>query len=271
MRILTALFALTLALPAPSALIAHEFWIEPLAFQIETDGRLQGKLVNGQDFGGVEIAYLPRRFERFTAASGLRQSAVENRLGARPALDMDPLADGLNIISYQSTLSTLTYSEWEKFLKFAAHKDFADIEAVHDGRGLPRTNFDEGYWRYAKALVGVGTGVGRDFRTGLDVEFVALDNPYTDDLSGGLRVQLYYQDAVLPNSQVELFEKAPNGTVQITLHRTDANGIATLPVRAGHTYLADHVVLRAPSAELASSADIVWETLWAALTFGVPE
>jgi hypothetical protein len=30
-------------------------------------------------------------------------------------------------------------------------------------------------------------------------------------------------------------------------------------------------VLREPSAELAVEADIEWETLWAALTFGVPE
>lgn len=267
MRILAALIAATLAQPAQS----HEFWIEPLAYQIRADGIIQGELVNGQEFEGSRLAYLPQRFDRFSIASGMRQGDVENRLGARPALDTAPLAEGLQIISYQSRMSTIGYSEWEKFLKFAAHKDFRDIAAIHDGRGLPRQDFKEGYWRLAKSLVGAGHSAGRDFRQGLAVEFVALDSPYTDDLANGLRVQLYYLNDTVADGQVELFEKAPDGSVEITLHHTDDEGIATLPLKAGHSYLVDHVVLREPNAELAAEADIAWETLWASLTFGVPE
>lgn len=271
MRTLAIVFALTAALPAPTKLIAHEFWIEPLAYQVDAETRIQGELVNGQEFSGSFLAYLPQRFTRFTVASGMRQSDVENRLGARPALDIDPLAEGLHVISYQSRMSTLNYAEWAKFVTFSEHKDFEDYEARHDARDLPRDGFDEGYWRFAKTLVGVGNSVGSDFRTGLATEFVALDNPYTDDLSDGMRVQLYYLDDLRPDVQVELFEKAPDGTVDITLHRTDARGIATLPVQAGYSYLADAVVLREPSPELAAEAEIEYETLWAALTFGVPE
>lgn len=271
MRILAIAAALAVALPVPSQVMAHEFWIEPLAYQVDSSDLIIGELTNGQEFAGSQFAYLPQRFERFTVAAGMRQGDVLNRLGARPALSIAPLSEGLNVISYQSTLSTMTYSEWAKFLKFSAHKDFADIEAIHDARGLPRTGFVEGYWRFAKTLVGAGNSIGSDFRSGLAIEFVALDNPYTDDLSNGLRVQLYYLDDLRGDAQVELFEKAPDGTVDITLHRTDANGIATLPVKAGFSYLVDAVVLREPSNELAAEAEIVWETLWAALTFGVPE
>ena len=267
MRILAILLTVIVALPVQS----HEFWIEPLAYQVETDGTISGELTNGQEFAGSHLAYLPQRFTRFTVAAGMRQGAVENRLGARPALDIAPLAEGLNVISYQSGMSTISYAEWEKFLAFAEHKDFADIQTIHDARGLPREGFTEGYWRFAKTLVGVGNSLGRDFRTGLAIEFVALDNPYTDDLGNGLRVQLYYLDDLRPDAQVELFEKAPDGTVNITLHRTDASGIATLPVKAGHSYLVDAVVLREPNPELIGDADIQWETLWAALTFGVPD
>ena len=267
MRIFAALLSLTFALPAQS----HEFWIEPSDYLIEPDARIQGILVNGEAFEGPTIAFLPQRFTRFTMASGMRQADVDNRLGSSPALDMEPFGDGLHVVSYQSRLATISYSEWAKFLKFADHKDFEDIEARHDARGLPREGFTEGYWRFAKTLVGVGEARGRDFRTGLAVEYVALDNPYTDDLSDGMRVQLYVLDDLKVDGQVELFEKAPDGTVTITLHRTDAEGIAILPVRPGHSYLVDHVYLREPSAELAQTASIEWETLWAALTFAVPE
>lgn len=271
MRILAALFmSLLFALPATSRVSAHEFWIEPLSYQIAPEGMVQAELVNGQLFAGSKLAFLPQRFTRFTMASGMRRSDVENRIGARPALDTAPLTDGLHVFAYASQMATLGYSEWEKFLAFAAHKDFQNIEALHDARGLPRQGFSEGYWRYAKSLIAVGSGAGRDFRQGLTVEYVALDNPYVDDLSGGMRVQLYYNDGVVADGQVELFEKSANGTVEVTLHRTDADGIAVLPVKPGFRYLVDHVVLREPTAEVAARSNIVWETHWASLTFAVP-
>ena len=271
MRIFAIAFALTAALPISSQVLAHEFWIEPIAYQIDSGNNIIGELTNGQAFVGSQLAYLPQRFDRFTVAVGMRQSDVKNRLGARPALDIEPLSEGLHVISYQSTLSKLTYNEWAKFLKFAKHKDFDNIEAIHHARGLPRDGFDEGYRRFSKTLVGVGNSIGNDFRTNLDIEFVAIDNPYTDDLTNGLRVQLYYLNYLHGNAQVELFEKAPDGTVNITLLRTNVDGIATLPVKAGYSYLVDAVVLREPSSELAVEAEIEWETLWAALTFGVPK
>ncbi len=266
MRILAALIASALAVPAQS----HEFWIEPLDYQIEADGKVQAMLVNGQEFEGTELGFIPQRMSAFLTYQDDQVRAVENRIGARPALDEPPMGDGLQIFRYESRLSVLTYSEWEKFLRFAAHKDFEDIEARHDARGLPREGFQEGYWRFAKSLIGVGSGEGADMRTGLPVEYVALDNPYTDDLSAGMRLQLFILNEVGADRQVELFEKAPDGSVEVTLHRTGEDGIVVLPVKAGHSYLVDHVVLRTPSQQLAEDAGIEWETLWAALTFAVP-
>lgn len=267
MRILAALFTLMSALPVA----AHEFWIEPEAYKIPADGMLQGALVNGEDFEGTELAFLPQRFRFFVAQFGDQRGNVDNRIGARPALDITPPNEGLFQIAYVSTLSTLSYSEWEKFLKFADHKDFQNIEARHDARGLPRTGFSEGYWRFAKTLMGVGHSDGDDSRMGMEIEFVALDNPYTVDLSDGLRVQLHYQDTLLADAQVEVFEKSPDDAVTITLYRTNAEGIAVLPVKPGHSYLVDHVVLREPSADMTEQTGAVWETLWAALTFAIPQ
>lgn len=267
MRILSALIAsIAFTLPAQS----HEFWIEPLDYTISAGERVQGALFNGQEFGGTQQPYLPQRLTRFTMETGPQFSEVTNRLGSKPALDMASLDEGLHVVSYASEMATLSYSEWGKFLNFAAHKAFEDIETWHDARGLSRTGFTEGYWRYAKTLIGVGHSEGDDTRTGLSVEYIALDNPYTDDVSGGMRVQLYVLDEIRADGQVELFEKSPDGAVEITLHRTDENGIATLPVKAGYSYLVDHVYLREPSPELNAQTGIVWETLWAALTFEVP-
>ena len=256
-------------LAAPAA--AHEFWIEPLAYQVEADGSLEANIVNGQEFAGSKLAYLPQRFVNFVLFSGDASARVEGRPGDMPALQQDPVAEGLNIAAYQANNATVDYTAWEKFQKFVDHKDFGDVLSLHEARGISVDGFKEVYSRHSKSLIGVGNSEGSDRRVGLETEIVALTNPYTDDLSGGFSVQVYYRNDLRADTQVEIFEKAPNGTVAISLYRTNDQGIAVFPVRPGYRYMVDAVVLREPSAPLAERTGAVWETLWANLTFAVPQ
>lgn len=265
MRILFVLLFMT-ATPA----LSHELWLEPLDYQPKIDSRIEAHIVNGERFEGFRIAYLPRKFSLFVMANQTGAKAVEGRIGNMPALRQDPLGDGLHVVAYQSVPDTLNYSDFEKFRRFATHKDFADIRNRHLARGLADSNFREVFTRYSKSLIGAGSGIGKDRRMGLETEFVAIDNPYVDDLADGMRVQLIYAGDVRVDAQVELFEKRDGEETSITLHRTDIHGIATLPVRPGYDYMVDAVVLREPDADTAAETGAVWETLWANLTFSVP-
>jgi hypothetical protein len=265
MRLLTLIFSI-LATP----LAAHEFWIEPLEYQIEADGSLEAHIVNGQEFAGEELAYLPNRFVNFVMFQGDEAQRVNGRPGDIPALQQEPLGEGLHIAAYESLNATVTYEAWEDFQKFVDHKDFGDIRSRHLERGISLDGFREIYSRYAKTLIGVGDNIGNDQRVGLETEIVALKNPYTDDLSEGMQVQVHYRNELRVDVQVEVFQKGPDGRVSIGLYRTNADGIATFPVQPGYRYMVDAVVLRAPNIELAATSNAVWETLWANLTFAVP-
>lgn len=262
--------ALVLCLVA-APVAAHEFWIEPTAYQVNAENNLEANIVNGQEFEGVQLSYLPQRFVNFALFSGDISVRVDGRPGNTPALQQAPVAEGLNIVAYQAKNSTVDYENWEKFQKFVDHKAFGDILALHEARGLPLEGFTEVYSRHAKSLIGVGDAAGADRRVGLETEIVALTNPYTDDLSDGFTVQVYYRNDLRADTQVEVFERAPDEMVSIALYQTDAEGIATFPVKAGHEYMVDAVVLREPSDQLAESTGAVWETLWANLTFAAPE
>jgi uncharacterized GH25 family protein len=263
------LLALCLALVAGPSL-AHELWLDAADYTVSRDGMLRADIVNGEDFEGARLSYLPRRFSRFEIVAGQQVQPVENRPGARPALEAAPMGAGLHILAYEAETARVGYATLEKFASFADHKDFDGAVARHRARGLPETEFGEAYSRHVKALVAVGDGAGQDRSLGLETEIVALENPYTQ-VGAALPVQVLYQQAPRAGAQVELFEKAPDGSVAITYHRTDENGVATLPVTPGHAYLADAVVLREPDPALAQERDVVWETLWAALTFAIPE
>ena len=107
---------------APAA--AHEFWLEPLAYQVEADGNLTAHIVNGQDFKGVKLPFVPQRFTHFITFNGGNSQQVTSRIGDSPALDQAPLSEGLNIVASQARNSDVSYETWEKFQKFLDHKVF---------------------------------------------------------------------------------------------------------------------------------------------------
>ena len=131
-------------------------------------------------------------------------------------------------------------------------------------------DFRESYSRHVKSLIGVGDALGEDRAFGMAIEFVALSNPYDPAFDGTMKVSLTYQGQPRADTQIEVFERNPDGEVAVQLHRTDVQGNAAIPVQAGHAYLFDAVVLRkAPDPGDEPRAPL-WESLWAGLTFAVP-
>ena len=100
----------------------------------------------------------------------------------------------------------------------------------------------------------------------MKAELVALRNPYTDDLSAGLPVQLLFEGAPRAEALVTLFARHPDGGVEASHFRTDADGIALLPVHLGVEYLVDSVVILPLEG---GGAGPVWQSHWASLTFEV--
>jgi hypothetical protein len=248
---------------------AHEYWISPETYQVPAGADILADLRNGQQFVGVRLPYLPDSYRRFEVIEGDTVTPVTGRLGDLPALSFEPTREGLAILVLETTENRLTYTEFEKFSAFTEHKDFTWALAEHAARGLPETGFRESYVRLVKALVAVGGGVGQDRVTGLRTEIVAEANPYTEDVSAGLPLRVLFDDAPRADAQVELFAKAPDGTVEVTLHRTDAEGRVTVPVAPGHEYFADAVVLLDTGND-DITAGPVWHSLWAGLSFAVP-
>ncbi len=247
---------------------SHEFWIDPQSYQIQPGDRIVANLRVGEEFDGSSYPYRPSQIERFDLVQGDTVTEIVGRIGDNPALDLEASDPGLLIVVHETTDSRLTYREFAKFKKFVAHKDFKTALTDHEARGIGTEKFVELYRRYAKSLVAVGDGAGADRAVGLKTEIVALANPYTDAPSE-MSVQVLLDGAPRADAQVELFDKSLDGTVKVSLHRTDADGVARFPMTAGHAYLADAVTLEALENDDPAEGP-VWKTHWAALSFAVP-
>jgi hypothetical protein len=264
MRILVLIICM-LASPA----IAHELWIEPSDYELQASSNIVADLKNGEHFDGFALPYLPTDLEHLVILGAKEVTGVVSRLGDRPAINQTAPASGLNIIVYESKPLTISYNGFEKFEAFAIKHGVDDIAKTHFARGLTAGPLDEVYTRYSKALVSVGTAQGEDRHIGLEAELVALENPYLLKDASHIRVQLFFNGAPVPGSQVELYSKSSLGEVAASVHRTDADGIANLPIERGFGYMVNAVIFRQPH-DRHRDTNAIWETLWANLTFAVP-
>ena len=264
MRILIVLFCML-----ASPVVAHELWIEPADYQVQSFDNIVAGIKNGEDFEGTQLSYLPGDFEHFVILGANQAVGVVSRIGDRPAIDQAAPSSGLNIIVYESKPTTISYDSFEKFKDFAINHGVDDIAKTHFARGLSSGKFTEVYTRYSKALVSVGNAQGADRRIGLEAELVALENPYLLKDATDIRVQLFFNGAPRPDSQLEMYSKAASGELIASVHETNADGIAVLPIVAGSQYMLNAVIFRPPH-ERHQDTNAVWETLWANLTFAVP-
>ena len=265
MRLLTLALCLC-AVPA----VAHEFWLQPDDYTIAPDATLTASIVNGDEFKGQLIPYLPQIFVNFVDVTPEGVLPVPGRPGDRPAVNLPSPPEGLNVLAYEAKDSTVDYKGWDVVQRVVEHKGFDTFYEDHAARGFAEEPFREVYSRYSKALIAVGDGAGSDSRTGLETEIVALTNPYTDDLSDGMTFQLWYGDTPRADARFEIWDRSPDDEVSQTFYRTDAEGIVTVPVEPGHAYMADAVLVREPAPDLAEATGAIWETLWANMTWAVP-
>lgn len=254
-----------------SPVAAHELWLEPLDYTVNVDAMLMAQILNGENYVGQEVPYLPHRAARFEYTVHGETSQIIGRIGDMPAVKVTDTTDGLHVLVYQAHDAVVTYDAWDTFVRFTEHKDLSGTLDQHADRGLEEAAFTEVYSRYSKSLVAVGAAEGADDRKGLLTEIVAMTNPYVDDLTDGMRFQLWFENAPRANAQFEVYDKDPDGTVTQTFYRTDAQGIVMVPAKAGHTYMADAVVMREPAADLAAKTGALWETLWANMTWAIPD
>ena len=253
-----------------SAAQSHEFWIEPEVYMVAPGEKIVAAIRVGEAFEGTSYAYLPQNFRRFDLSIDDAIVPVPGRAGDRPALAMPVAKEGLAVVIHVTRDYELDYSSWEKFVGFVTSKDAEWVLDRHAERGLPEESPQEAYSRYGKSLVAVGAGAGDDRQFGLLTEIVALENPYTGDMSDGIDLQVFHDSQPRGNAQVEIFAKDADGGVEVTTAMTDKSGLVTIPVTPGRSYLVDAVTLREASPALADSMGAQWESLWASMTFAIP-
>jgi uncharacterized GH25 family protein len=261
---LALLLGLAAALDCAAAR-AHEFWVEPSTFTLESGGRLGVRLCVGDGFEGWSLARNAGRIEKFVATGPAGEQPISGLDGSEPAGVARFTAPGEYVIAYRSNRA-FTEMPAAKFDEYLRDKGLDRIIALRAKQGADqRRVMREAYSRHSKALIRVGNaGRAMDRRMGLRLELVAAPELSPADGDDLHTYQLLYEGRPLEGA---LVVAARPGTSDDDLKvRTDVRGRASfrLPASGMWRVAAVHMI-RAPR-----NVPAEWESLWASLTFEIP-
>ncbi len=239
---------------------AHEFWLQPEIYVAEPGLAVPVQIKSGEGFEGIEYPWIP---SRVAEAGTTSQRAVLQASPQMPAIQLTPAADGLTTLHYRSNPTELEYDSYKDFTDFLQEDGLQWVDERHRARKLPDTGWKEAFIRYAKTLIKVGSGEGRDKPGLMPYEWIAVSNPYTTT-SQTYTLQLLASGQPVADTQVTWFTRGSEdiGEMDRTLAVTDATGSVQIPAIANTEYLISSVIMTEQN-----SNTIPWQSHWVSITF----
>lgn len=257
---LVAGFVLLLCGTWPAA--AHEYWLEPAEFVLQSGQSVPIHIYVGQNFNANSFPYLRDEYKKFVIAEGRSERPVKAVDGDDP-ITLRLTTPGLAIVAAHSVPETLTFDTWDKFEAYLQFEGLEHIAPKHREQGKPMAGIVEHYIRCAKLLLSVGGSSGEDRGLGLPLELVAERNPYRLAPGEALPVRLLHNGKAIAGVQISAFSKADPQARQHV--RTDAEGRARIALPTAGPWL-----LNAVHMVESNTANVHWLSWWASMTFARP-
>ena len=259
--LLAALAAVCLAAGAR----AHDFRVQPDRYAVAAGETVRLRLFVGEAFDGLPFLRDPRHMKRFDVVGPDGRAAVPGERNRITVGRIGPLAPGAHVVGYQSTYTLLTLAA-DRFDSYLKKEGFDAVRALRAERGETGAPGREAYARSAKTVVvAAGAAAGHDAVLGLALELVPERAPDAVRAGEAMPVRLLLDGAPLAGAPVTAWARAaPDRPARA---RTDAAGRAELRLPHAGAWLVRAVHMR----PAAPGRDADWESVWASLTFAVPD
>ena len=243
----------------------------PSSFRPEVGARISIDLQVGEHWKGEAVTRNPERIARFFAvhADG-REELIPGVDGKSPAGILRPNRGELLWIGYVSRPTSIELAA-EKFEAYLATEGLERVSEMRKQRGESQKGGKEIYSRSVKSLIRVGAAGAKagdaefDRKLGLPLEIIVERDPYAMHIGDELPVRVEFKDKPLGGVLVGCVLKSD--AEHAVSFRTDRDGRARFKLEKSGSWLVRAVHMLPAASE--TGAD--WESIWASLTFELPE
>ena len=264
-------------LAASSPARAHEFWFEPITQPLKVGGTADLSLHVGEFFEGVLVGFSTAQT---ASLKHIGPSGAARNLTAlvppQPVANIKlPLSSpGTHLIAFDSQPSQIELPAGQ-FHAYLHDEGLDFIKARREAAGTADKPGRERYRRNVKTLLAVGNAAGQAVpvagdkiyatRVGQRLELIPLNDPLRLAAGGALGLQLLFEGKPLQGALVKAWHKQSGQTLIIRAIST-AKGEVTFNLPYAGAWMVS-VVHMVP----AGAKDIDWDSLWANLSFVMPE
>lgn len=263
------LWTILLTLIVPVSAFSHEYWFEPDNFFMAPKEKSVIRLFAGEPLKKEEErpfqAVKTDMFQLFSARGGidLTKSIIDNSL---PIYSFSPEVPGNYLLAMQRNWSFIKLSP-KDFEEYLREDGMEYMIAERERLGESQKEARERYVRFIRCLFQVGDKRDSTFkkRTGMRLEIVPLENPYSKKAGDSLKFQIFFDGKPLKDKSV--FADNRDGE-QISKQKfiTDKNGKVSIKLDRKGVWLVRLVFMQRCKVDC-GEAD--WESFWGAFSFGV--
>lgn len=260
-----------LGLLAATPAAAHDFWLQPEAFELDEPQDVQVRFLIGH---ASEVENWNLRWDRVVALRHHKQGAVrdlQSRLtpqnGMVPGRAEVAIEEpGTHMVAFESHHS-FSDLEADRFNAYAKKEGLARVLAAREEAGTDNQNGRELYSRRAKLLLQLGDeATGNVLEPiGHSLEIVPERNPYALGADRMLPVQVLFRGRPLEGATIDITELG-SGEEPYEEKVTDAEGRAAFELAAEGAYKLN-VIWGFPNPD---NSQAEFETIFTSLTFGYP-
>lgn len=251
-------------------LAAHDMFLRPATHFAAPNSTVLVRLLNGT-FSRSENSITRDRLLDVAIVSPAGRAALDTALwgvaGDTSTFTLRTGAPGTYVLgtSTRPRVLGLTAKEFNQYL---ADDGIPDELAARRKDGTINEPSRERYHKHVKALVQVGERPDSGYSTvlGYPAEIVPRQNPYSLKVGAALDVQVLVDGQPAANQFVEFGGRTPSeGRVPQRGVRTDAQGVARIPLDRRGTYFVKFIRM----VRLSGDPEANYESKWATLTFAV--
>lgn len=249
-----------------SPLFAHEFWLMPSKFRVKISEPIALTFYVGEDFMGEIWGKKKERTLKLTHFSRRSQEDLTNLAIKSDSNDLVLNFDkeGTHIVTMESKNSFIAL-EAPKFNDYLKDDGIENIYQLRKKNGELDKPSKEFYRRCAKTLIQVGSKKDKTFKknTGMPLEIIPLQNPYSLKMSDKLTVQVLFNGAPLSDKMIVTWNKTATTKTRQQKMRTDTKGQMTFPLDQNGQWMVSLVHM----IPVENNPEANYQSYWGNLTF----
>ncbi len=257
---------LAILLISNTLLFSHEFWLMPDKFRVKVNELFTLTFYVGEDFTGEIWGNKKERTLKLTHFTGEIKSDL-----TKLSIESDTYDIVLNFVNEGTLVLTLESKnsfialDAEKFNAYLKEDGIDDIYEFRKKDGDLDKPSKELYRRCAKTLVQVGTNTDNTFKknTGMPLEIIPLQNPYTAKMGDKMTVKILFNGKPLKNKMVVAWNKTITTKTRKQKLKTNNDGQVSFPLDQKGQWMISTVQM----IPVIDNVDANYQSYWGNLTF----